>query len=217
MNDEWNTDDIRYYDKQEAIEAIRENWINITYVSKELRKDRDVILEVTKRQWAAIQDVDEEVALNDKEIMLEIIKQNGGEQCLRDIGDDLKEDETFFDEAIEVLNQRITTDGFGPEHAKYLEELISSLKTKIQEIKANRDDEEQSSNLDDMSIEDLLAMEAETDERIKQADAEIERQKVLERVKKKMELAQQRESELQRMKQNRDKQPQQLGQDIELH
>lgn len=213
MIDGWDTDDIWYYDKQEAIEAIRENWTNITHVSYELRKDRDVILEVTKRQWSAIQDIDDEVALNDKEIMLEIIKQNGGEQCLRDIGDDLNEDETFFSEAIEVLTQRIITDGFGPEHAKYLEGLISSLNAKIQEIKSNKDDKKQSSDIDAMSIEELLAMEAATDERIENAEAEIERQTVLKRLTEKMELARQKETQLQDMRQNRSEQPQQLGRD----
>lgn len=78
---------------------------------------------------------------------------------------------------------------------KHLEDEVSTDETKAETSK-------EESSLDDMTIEELLQIEEQTDEDISKAEAEIERLKVLVRVKSKIETAKKRKAELEEYRRN---------------
>lgn len=118
---------------------------------------------------------------------------NGFPQRIKISKEEMLEKYPYNEETMQIiLNESEELD----EHdAKHSEDDVSSDEKETENIK-------EESSLEDMTIEELLQIEEQTDEDISETEAEIERLKVLARVKSKIETAKKRKAELAEYRRN---------------
>lgn len=68
--------EIKYTNKEEVLEVVKQNGWSLEYASDDLRNDKEVVLEAVKNYGSSLYYASKELK-DDKEFILECVKQNG--------------------------------------------------------------------------------------------------------------------------------------------
>lgn len=86
-------------DREEVLEAVKQNGWSLQYASEDLKRDREIVLTAVKQYGRSLQYAGEELR-GDREIVLAAVKRNG--YSLQLVNEELRRDPSFMHECYQI-------------------------------------------------------------------------------------------------------------------
>ena len=182
-------------------DVIRTSKTGLFYASDELKSDRDFVMEMIERYPYNFKAASEDLRC-DREVVLATLRLEP--ELFSDIDPILQRDKVVVETALEASEIQMSKLFEKQQNGKQVEvwqvkratEIEIKLKNLYDELKKEEQEKKgDNADIDNMSVEELLEYEKQQDEEITKTDEEIERLKVLQRVKEKARIARQKREE----------------------